>query len=830
MQPIYRMTVFQNDGVTALTPRAGAPHSDAFKVATASSVAGFQPYMQLPQGRRGKIDPLKMKTDTGWISVGLLDPAVATLQDERWVTAFVGDSLGENQLIGKPVLVEESTDAGSTWASFFRGRIQKPGAPSRTLFTLSIRDTAEDQQTTIFLGDPSVSYANAANIMPLGLVTPFGALPTVPMLPGIVRDWSDPDVGSGKKIEIDLAKIAGRDTEGVARIITGGFLDLGLTVSNTDDVGKVTNGRVHIEWGANSGEAWPAEFSGPPGAFPGGTISVHEVWYSLNQFSPERQEIFTEIGIQALDAADPEFVALPVAGTAVDFYIKPNVRPTRNAPLLIDWVHPVQLWQDILSGKFGPHDGKGVPEITVDFDAAAFATLIADVTIPQARFQIEKSWNMADFIEQQICLPYGLSYRIDSDGNVVPLDMRMPTAIPGTTIVENDLTEKPPGWQQDRGSAFRWVDGIFFTDQIIAGEDIKKAGRIPDVPAVRIQSVAQTDRVILGDLTVTDRTFTIKAMGYRILEGIARKLGSVESVVVSQTLHKRLLSLRSPFGHGMATIQLIAKRVASTNGCFPGDLRVLQVPIPNAADVKRSGSRVVRCVSRQEDGPKLVLGFLDLGASLVAVPPTLGVLRLLAGAGKHKVEVNVTRNGSGEDVVLEYAITATTVGVRPAATSDLWTFGTLASVDGFATIASLASGSRIWVRGRTEPAAADQAKIPSSWAFPTPGSIDTVALSAPTGFVVAPTGCSATASWTNTETGEPIELLLDGALYDVLLQSAQTWTYEGLITSTAYTGEARYADGFGGVSPLASDPFTTSATPDVAPAMLGIGILVGEVQ
>jgi hypothetical protein len=68
--PIYRVRVFAPRSVdptetTLLTPRAGGLHADPFRIATARGVAGYQPYMAVPKGRRGRVDPISKKTDIG---------------------------------------------------------------------------------------------------------------------------------------------------------------------------------------------------------------------------------------------------------------------------------------------------------------------------------------------------------------------------------------------------------------------------------------------------------------------------------------------------------------------------------------------------------------------------------------------------------------------------------------------------------------------------------------------------------------------------------------------------------------------------------------------
>ena len=127
----YRATVFisRSDDAsetTVLTPIAGAPHSDQFKIATRTGVVGFQPYMDFPTGRRGKIDLLSKKTDVGELSFEIIDmrPPAGGANATRWVTAFIGEKEGIPRFARLKCYIEESLDGGVTWNPFFTGRVR----------------------------------------------------------------------------------------------------------------------------------------------------------------------------------------------------------------------------------------------------------------------------------------------------------------------------------------------------------------------------------------------------------------------------------------------------------------------------------------------------------------------------------------------------------------------------------------------------------------------------------------------------------------------------------------------------------------------------------
>lgn len=203
----YRLTIFVPasmepsgvEGTTPLTPIAGAPHSDQFKIATSEGIAGFKPYLGMPAGRRGRLDVLSKKTDTGELTFDLLDMRVTAGGSNavRWVTAFLGDNRGLPRFGKLLTKVEESLDGGLTWNPYFVGRARmlalKSG--SRVMYQLAVKDLSDDLTYKVFLGQPhstvdlrygsysSTRYAQLISVMPVGVAYPYGALPpTAPSL------------------------------------------------------------------------------------------------------------------------------------------------------------------------------------------------------------------------------------------------------------------------------------------------------------------------------------------------------------------------------------------------------------------------------------------------------------------------------------------------------------------------------------------------------------------------------------------------------------------------------------------------------------------------
>ncbi len=155
---VYRATVYAAKSVDPTETTVLTAGSASFKVATSEGIAGFLPYMGMPSGRRGRMDILAKKTDTGELSFDVLDPRIIPggSNASRFITQFLGNAQGLPQLARLRCLIEESLDGGVTWISFFTGRIKSFGlkAGSRVIYTLSVRDLSDDLTFNAFVGRP----------------------------------------------------------------------------------------------------------------------------------------------------------------------------------------------------------------------------------------------------------------------------------------------------------------------------------------------------------------------------------------------------------------------------------------------------------------------------------------------------------------------------------------------------------------------------------------------------------------------------------------------------------------------------------------------------
>jgi hypothetical protein len=169
-------------------------------------------------------------------------------------------------------------------------------------------------------------------------------------------------------------------------------------------------------------------------------------------------------------------MALPANGTAVTFYVQGDDRTVGldQAPLFIDDMHPLKLWGTFSTGTsaswttrrgraraIAPRDTRRRAMGLYQPREPSFSML----DLPNVRFIITKPEKANDWIIANICQPFNLSYRVDGQGRVIPLDLRptSTTAVTGS-IVDTDLTELPTDWTIDGSKALLGVNASYYVD------------------------------------------------------------------------------------------------------------------------------------------------------------------------------------------------------------------------------------------------------------------------------------------------------------------------------------------------------------------------------
>ena len=780
------------------------------------------------------MDPRTCKTDTGELSFDLLDARTTAggSNATRWVTAFLGDTKGTPRLLGLRVEVDESLDGGASWARFFTGRVGNLRLTSRLWYTMTVRDMADDMATAnVFVGMPhsSITYASAAQLAPVGLPINFG------------------DLGQGRTLTgthtINIAGASGFQGWGIitvdptsvtdtANVVTHALRSLtpapylGVSLSNQADPRTLLEltrqdtmavGRFHIRW------VGPAVFDG---------THSHVV----------------QILIQELWPTDPDYLALPPNATSVAWRILSDTVPTEESPLYIADVDPVQLWMDILDGKFGRlwHVGDTLPSGAAagdavrrfPYDAAAMTALLG--TRPPARFVITKMDQLQDWIEANICQPYAFAYALNGAGEVMPIDLSLPTpaAVAGIgTIGDDDLMlPQAPQWEQDRSTALTQVNVKYYEDrQPTIAEIMALQDAWPTTSPSALATVE--NQLIVADFGRPDlaqNAETIDCQGYR---SETAELITVAGVLQARAgylprlMLQQVEAFRRPFAAGAQYVDLVCRRTATITALGAGDLVFLQATaVPDPATNQRGGERLVRIVERSENGLTVTLKLLDTGLNATAGVPTISGIALDPADDRHGVYMVGALNANADAVVVQYNLTSTAVGTAPAAGDAGWTFG--ARVDAaswgiYAYIRNLPGGRRVWLRARSEPSSLTTAALPSVWVTCAPGYVDLNNLGQVTPFTwTSLTSISALLAWVNAETDCRIEIAVAGV--PVAQVPAGSIGYNlttidaagtPLAPSTAYTVTATTIDDLGGTATAASTTFTTSGTNTGLPAI-----------
>ena len=866
-RPHHRLTVYAPRTVdpseaTILTPAAGALHSDAFKITTHPNLAGWKPYLNAVAGRRGRLDLLTKRTDTGEFQFQVLDVRTTGGGSnlERWFSQFHGNADDRPQWLGCKFFDEESLDDGVTWAAYATGRVFSVQLAGRIPFLITGRDLADDLRQRVFVGRPHANvsaYAHPTCLLPAGFLDDVG---TYANFPAWTKPVSGKSVGTGFHATIEFG-IVDADTANSAQIraLTAGLAEIlegvepqplpavhlpGIYERRGQVITKVIREAQTLAlarydlFTAGATRRVRCRITHTSGAESGNTGTYDLQAVMLTAFMPRTGDapvsiIYAlQVGVLrdanlAADTGHPEYLPLPASGTTADVVLTKEGSPTAAAPLFLDDVLPGVLMRDLADGEFSALDADRAVQFPVPIDTTTadaghgrgvlkLATLAADTSVPIQRYLVDGVARLDEVYERWFG-PLGLGYRFTPAGALLALDLRMPTDLSGLlTIGTADLAEHAaPTWHHGSQQALREIQVRVYRED-----------RFHPVDPLAVDVLFPLDD--FAGVERGDRPYEIEIPGLRFAKGETIN-GQGRQEWAERWAQKLIQPLRWAYGAGPAECTLPCRRTSNTSGCEPGDLRLVNVDeLPNPQTNLRGGIRVMRCVSREEQGLTLSLGFVDLGINAAADAPTVAAPAQETGNTKHGVSVAITRNAVSDPVVVEFAVTATSVGSRPAEASALWTFGMRTVAGGTVYLRPLASNSRVWIRARSEPAATDLPTMPSAWAFPGSGTgyVDTAAITAPSSLAVSEAeGKRALLTWVNGDAEYGIEVLLDGISQGTLapvstLGPGTKWRLRNLTVSTTYNtpgAQVRHFDRYGGVSAADTETVTTTGTAGTAP-------------
>lgn len=846
------------------TPGAGAELAE-LEFWDANGPGAWQPYLGMPRGRKARLDPLNKKLEQGELTFPVLDRRVTPGGSNavRWLVAYFGDTVGQLRPGYLKVRAEESLDGGLTWKAFWTGRIVTLRRAGLLWFNMGVRDMAAEQRTRIFVGRPhsTITYASETGLIPVGVLAPFGSVPANTPIRGsvaaaVVGGATLPDC-----MLVNISPAAGFSGPQVPpfgrseNLVTQGLVEA-LAPDQVTPFGQYGGvltrtpnfaGRARCRLKQLSGGS-----SGTIGEYRVGAVGLYQWLFTGTNGA---KWALGNCAIQALQPTERGYAALPAAGVSCEFVIHGGDAVTADAPMVINDVHPVQLWQDILDGKYGylwtfPErlpSGAAYGDVKrrLAYDAAKFAALIADTSFPHGRFIIRKSARLDEWVEKNICIPYNLAQTLDGEGRVVPINLALPSTLAGVpTITEADLAAVARDWDYTRAGGITRVSATMYTDYPIRAVDLAgQPGEFPRLPGSGLREVPTTVTYFdIGRADLGDQPHELDAPGYRTMEQEQYQNQS-RARYLQDRLFAYVLQLSYPFGAGPATLPLATRRTTPADTVV-GDLRLLQVPtVPDPATGQHGGTRLVRVLERTEDGPVLMQQMLDMGLAVVAGVPTIGTPTKETSNGTNGVTVTVTLNASGQPVELHFAVTATSVGTAPVEGSPLWapippTGATpqLIRATGSVTFRGLPPGMRVWVRGRTMPDQGATPQLPSAWAAAATSHVDLDALTAPSALTVPGAGIynrGARLEWTNGSATAHVEVLLATPTTDprvrVALLSPGSTVYhlEGLEPSTTYRAEVRHVTDGGHMSAGDTEDFTTNTTQQVAPDIGGLQVITG---
>jgi hypothetical protein len=858
----YRLRVYAPRSVdlteaTVLVPSAGAPHSDAFQVTTLNGIAGYQPYLDLPTGRNGKIDPLNRELATGEWTFPLIDRSIAGSNLKRWMTAFLGNLKGQPRFAGLRCEVDETLDNGATWTRWRTGRVTKL-AMGPVVGYLSLREVTDEAKMPVFIGNPhsSITYAARQALCPIGLMgSDYGTIKAIGSTGG-----PKPLTGTAKTITVNAANQ-------LASVYVSLSMDATSATRKDNIVTKQLVGACApgtpvfipgtVLGGAGS-EAVLPNFSGPlrarvkhtSGANSGLTGDYYAAGLGFGP-GPNGKFRLVNLALKALPTGDVSQLATPADGVTVEVTLWTDDKVSKDNPLFINDVHFAQLLKDMGDGKFGYlyRVGETKPAAAAYGDAKRTvtitnaATFIADTTYPVQRFIVTDSDEFIRWTEKNALKPLNVALYPDVNGGLVLLDMRLPTSLAGIpALAETDLARdhEQGDWEFDRENVITRVDFTRYTDTPVKIADLEQdSATYPDIPTGGVETFDHPLLVLdVGSTDIGDKSFTCDAPGFRSMPGETLQ-GQPRATYLENKLVETANQWRRPAGWGFIELPVTLTR-SGTAITMGGLVTATFQHVPDPTTWQRGGTRVCRVLELSPLGPVRTVRLLDLGFNLFAVAPTLAAPAQEAGNTYTGVTSALTINASGQAAEVRYAVTDTSVGTVPVDSSPLWTvFGRFTTTQ-TVTIRGLAPNRRVWVQGRTLPDYVDS-YLPSAWANAAgTGRVDTAALPAPS----APassliTGKGFRVSWTNGAADLATELLLATPTSDPrvvvmrLPPGATFFDFPGdtgvdIQLSTQYRVGVRHAGtNIDGYSAEVTVDVTTTGTATVAPATGGFVCIVG---
>lgn len=770
-----------------LRPLEGAPHGDAFVVSTRRGKVG-KPLLEMGEGRSSRTNPLKKEIDSGELSVTVLDQRTGDGNSERWFTAFIGGPDGINRLAGVRAVILERLGPDHERIMWV-GRVDAVEMQERIRMRLRIRDMASDFDVTLF-GAGGQQKAST-QVLPPGPLwnTQWGGADQTPLALGFMaRDKAEPT----KHSRFYVAPNSFRKNS-----------TFGSPVAARGDIGTRVNSLLWAEdrssgdFGVHPGLRLNIVTS-PGGALDGKAYAIR----SGNEFEKSSRLFLDFLILEPLPEDDPQHEPLhpewpnsTTKGPFVRAYISRAGGASETSPVLLEGT-PLEVLTSILDGTH-TRSGEGVP-----FDTDSLQAAFANHPLGRVRYRITEPKKLLEWLAEDFAAPLGIGFALRNvfQKGAAPrqelffYDARGAAAVAQVesgqllTIGSQDLAPAAPTWRQARRDAVQilriettnlQISNAATSDTFPgAKDDILPIGNVGIAEnGVTFVETAYVQPDVQGEIGA--KVHVMPAPGF-----ITTSADTEEDVAKVQSFMRDIADdYRRLYGNGPIYVGLKALRTPSTETCEVGSWRILDIPeLPNPETRRRGGPRVGLCITRDETGPTIGLGFMEFSGTASTVSSL--VLSNLTESPQNEVfAVDVQGVLSGDEPVeLWGARVDFGSGNEPGVNDPLWqrlavsdTERTGAEFSAIATGGSgpglresipfdgtwysgpLPPGVRLWVRGRQ--VSTSGAKTPGPWV--TAGFVEHGELFVgPTDLAVSEiTKTSARISWTPSS-AFPVEVSL----------------------------------------------------------------------
>jgi hypothetical protein len=845
MQVAYRLRVYDGlysaNSSTVLTPLAGSSHSDPFAISTIS-LSGYQPYMDMPRGKRGSFTPPTQKLEVGSYTVNILDKRTSTSNATRWVSAFIGGARGKLTLVGKKAFIEESNDGGSSWTPFFVGIITDINLENLNQVSITIKDNVEYLKDDIFQTVPRVNYAVYPTLWPRTITK------------SITNEENKVLIKRDLGIRVSfILKYTSTNGQSAAQLKFDGRHP-GFTNSDSRNIWPEElgfgNASVVSAYNFNSDSGLRAlvVYNGVEYVFGVESIATSNSTQSVN--TPPSISTIRVYDLPTYDGGVGSVNSLPVSELGIPvplsdviqvYLFSINKDSTNKAGfyLIAPWK---QVLLDLLDGKYYAPlvlSGSVVDvERKTSADTGSLDGILATRGIPRPAFYIDKESSGVEWLEKNLLAPYSVGYTMEPilSGSVPKSQARFfSTAVPKTiasvgTIAETDIIAATPTWEI--AAPVSQVRGNIWNDyQKLPDDKLIVVGSNKNLDMAR----TQRNIVVVDDnefaVDETQKVLTVELNGFRGFSTLLFGGLTYNSNDVSYQQGKAIEHLRYIFDRFKAgTPSVILKTIKSTNtnalqvGQF---VNVSVSTLPNQALRQRGGTRLMQVVNKYSYGVGYEIELLDSGVNQSMASPSFSSLSnpIVGGA-----QFTVT---TLENAIVHIQVAAVDAGGSvPSENSPAWVFAQRLKVNATSQMVyldRLPEGRTIYIRGRCEALYDGDIKLPSAWV--SVGNVTLSNIPTPSGVSVTDiTTKEATVTWTNTSTTYAVEVFVAspaGSLTTRVLTlpaGSTRVTLTGLDqnTSTSHRVGIRYFDTLGGFGSFGTADFTASGTPPQldAPAAL----------